>query len=151
MEQPEPQRRALRTLRQHGYRLTPQRRTVVDVLSVSTSRLTPAQVHARAQQRAPEVGLVTVYRTLRTLVELGLACEISVDGRQPMYLLRRPTAHHHHIVCTSCGHVVDFTSDAIEELGRRLAAETGYSVQSHVLEFSGTCPVCRRAQSSSQS
>lgn len=139
-------RRALRTLRQGGYKLTPQRRAVVDALSTSASRLTPAQVHACVSRIAPEVGLVTVYRTLRILVDLDVVCEISVDGRQPTYLLSRPKEHHHHIVCTSCGRVVDFTSDAIEKLGRRLAAETGYSVQGHVLEFSGTCPGCREAQ-----
>ncbi|HHE41927.1 MAG TPA: transcriptional repressor [Dehalococcoidia bacterium] len=143
MTAPAVQRRALRVLRQRGYKMTPQRRAVVRALSQTTSHLTPAQLHAAVREIAPDVGLVTIYRTLRLLVELGLACEISADARQPTYLLSRPAEHHHHLICSKCGHVVDFTSEAIERLGRRLAAETGYTIQNHVLEFVGTCPLCR--------
>ncbi|MFW6056520.1 MAG: Fur family transcriptional regulator [Chloroflexota bacterium] len=133
----------MRVLRQHGYKNTPQRHAVVQALAETTSHVTPAQLHAAIRENARDVGLVTVYRTLRILLDLGLACEISTDGRQPTYLLSRPTEHHHHLVCSKCGHVVDFKAESIERLGRRLAAETGYTIDSHVLEFTGTCSSCR--------
>lgn len=135
--------RAVRVLRQHGYKNTPQRRAVVQALSETKSHVTPAQLHAAVRENTRDVGLVTVYRTLRILVDLGLACEISTDGRLPTYLLSRPTQHHHHLICSECGHVVDFTAEDVERLGRRLASETGYSIDSHVLEFVGVCPACR--------
>ena len=130
-------------LRAGGYKLTPQRRAVVRALATSPRHLTPAQLHTAAQRETADVGLVTVYRTLHVLVDLNMVCEISVDGRQPTYLLRRPQKHHHHVVCSGCGRVVDFTSDDIERLGQRLARETSFVIEGHVLEFTGRCPNCR--------
>lgn len=142
--------RALRTLRHNGYKVTPQRRAILQVLSESNAHLTPSHIYESVSQSTTSVGLVTVYRTLCIIVELGIACEISMDGRQPTYLLSRPDEHHHHVVCSSCGQVVDFIADDIEQLEQRLAAETGYRIEGHVLEFTGTCPECRRGHAVAQ-
>ena len=105
--------------------------------------MTTAELHAAAAAERSDVGLVTVYRTLHLLSELGLLCQLSPESRQPTYLLRRPEAHHHHLVCSGCGHVVDFTSGDVERLEARLTRETGYAIEGHVLEFTGRCPECR--------
>ena len=78
------------------------------------------------------------------LVELDLVCEISLDGQQRTYLIRRPHEHHHHLVCSDCGCVVDFTSSDVEHLQNRLASETGFKIESHTVEFIGRCARCQR-------
>jgi len=105
--------------------------------------MTTTELHAAAAAERADVGLVTVYRTLHLLCALGLLCQLSPESRQPTYLLRRPEEHHHHLVCSSCGHVVDFTSHDVERLKTRLARETGYAIEGHILEFTGRCPNCR--------
>jgi len=130
-------------LRSGGYKLTPQRRAVLRVLCDSECHVTPAQLHAAVQRERDDVGLVTVYRTLQLLSSLDAVCEISMDGRQPTYLLRRPREHHHHLVCSGCGRVVDFTSEDIERLAQRLADETGFNIEGHILEMRGRCPACQ--------
>lgn len=135
----------LNKLRARGYKLTPQRRAVVRALATSHRHMTPAQVHAAAQKEIDDVGLVTVYRTIRTLADLDIVCEISTDGYQRSYLLRKPLEHHHHLVCSSCGCVVDFVSSDVERLQSRLARETGFRIDGHIVEFVGCCAQCRKS------
>jgi len=123
--------------------MTPQRRAVVHALARSPRHMTTTELHAVAAAERHDVGLVTVYRTLRLLADLNLLCQLSPDNRQPTFLLRRPDEHHHHLVCSGCGHVVDFTSSDVERLELRLAHETGYQIEGHILEFTGRCPDCR--------
>ena len=135
----------LNKLRAGGYKLTLQRRAVVHALATSHRHMTPAQVHAAARKEMDDVGLVTVYRTIRTLAEMDIVCEISAEGHQRSYLLRKPVEHHHHLVCSSCGHVVDFVSSDVERLQSRLARETGFRIDGHTVEFVGCCAQCRNS------
>ncbi len=131
-------------LRRHGYKLTPQRRAVLRVLGVSQEHLTPAEIHDRVCQEHPNIGLVTIYRALKILTELGLICEVHAGGNCRRYLVRRQPGHHHHLICSACGTVVDFTDCDLSELGEKLSRETGFEIESHLLEFLGQCPRCRR-------
>ena len=130
-------------LRQHGYKLTPQRRAVLRVIALSRKHLTPAAIYERVRQEHPGIGLVTVYRTLEVLAELGLICEVHAGGNCRSYLMRRPPEHHHHLICSECGAVADFTNCDLSELERRLSRETGFKIQGHLLEFLGQCQNCR--------
>ena len=87
-------------LRHRGYRLTPQRRAVLRVIASSHDHLTPAAIYERARQKYPDIGLVTVYRALEVLGKLGLICEMHTGGDCRSYLMRRPSGHHHHLICS---------------------------------------------------
>ena len=130
-------------LRQRHYKLTPQRRAVIDVIAHSHAHLTPAAIYSKARQVYPHVGLVTIYRTLGILAELGLICEVHTEGNCRSYLMRRPSEHHHHLICSDCGRVVDFTGCKFSKLEERLSQETGFEIDSHLFEFHGRCHNCR--------
>ncbi len=131
-------------LKREGYKLTPQRRAVLRVIALSQSHLTPAIIYQRAHRTHPGIGLVTIYRTLNMLHELGFICEVCGEGHRPSYLFRRIPQHHHHLVCSDCGTVVNFTHCNLDSLERRLSEETGFLIQEHLLEFHGLCPKCRK-------
>ncbi len=95
------------------------------------------------RQEHPGIGLVTIYRTLEVLSQLGLICRVYTQGEQS-YLLRRPLEHHHHLVCSSCGKVIDFTHCNLSELERKLSEETGFKVEGHLLEVMGLCKKCQK-------
>ncbi|MDY6918182.1 MAG: Fur family transcriptional regulator [Chloroflexota bacterium] len=135
--------RVLAAFRQRGYKVTPQRRAVLQVIADCDGHLTPGDIHKRVCEEHPGVGLVTVYRTLDILAEMGLICEVHPDDRRRSYLLRRPDEHHHHLICSTCGRVVDFTGCQLEELEKKLCRETGFSIEGHLLEFVGRCPSCQ--------
>ena len=125
------ERKLAAILRQHGYKLTPQRRRLLSVIALSHEHLTPAALYERVQQEYPDIGLVTVYRTLGVLTKLGLVCEVNVAGNRRSYLMRRPSGHHHHLICSECGAVTDFTDCDLGELEQRLSRETGFKIKSY--------------------
>ena len=131
-----------RILRQRGFKITPQRRAILSAITSSREHLAPAAIHKRVCQEHPSIGLVTVYRTLEILSELGLICEMHVGGNCRSYLMRRPLEHHHHLICSDCGTVIDFTDCDLIELERRLSRETGFEINGHLLEFVGQCRNC---------
>ncbi|MDY6911518.1 MAG: Fur family transcriptional regulator [Chloroflexota bacterium] len=134
-------------LSQKGYKLTAPRQAVLNVIAGSREHLTPAAVHERVKCSYPRIGLVTVYRTLEMLSELGLICRVNRGGKSRCYTLA-PSGHHHHLICSGCGAVADFANCDLEALEKRLEQETGFEIEGHVLEFSGRCMECARSANS---
>ncbi len=130
-------------LREKGHKLTPQRRAVLKTIAATCDHLTPEAIFKKVKQDNPDIGLVTIYRTLDLLSELHLVCRVhALDGCRS-YMMRRPTEHHHHMVCSQCGRVVDFTGCSLADLEQRLSEETRFEINGHLLEFYGLCPDCR--------
>jgi len=144
------EKRIERELRRHGHKITPQRRAVIDAIVQSREHLTPAAIHERVRNEYPGIGLVTIYRTLEMLAGLGFICEMHAGGSCRSYLMRRPAEHHHHLICSGCGKVVDFTDCDLDGLERRLAKETSFKINGHLLEFLGQCRKCLKVKAAAK-
>jgi Fur family ferric uptake transcriptional regulator len=129
-------------IRKNGHKLTPQRQVVLRVMARSHDHLTPKDIYQKSRLADPEIGRVTVYRTLDLLNDLGLLCRVHGERECRSYIMRRPMEHHHHLVCSSCGKVVDFTGCNLGEVERKLARESGFDIRGHLLEFYGLCRSC---------
>lgn len=138
------ERRIVSILRQQGYKLTDQRRAVLSVIVSNQGHLTPAALYDRVKRRCPGIGLVTIYRTLELLAKLGFICQVHSGDNGRSYLLRRPAGHHHHIICSSCDKVVDFTDCDLSQMMARVSYETGFEIDSHLVELIGRCRECRQ-------
>ena len=130
-------------LRRHGYKITPQRRTVISSIINNREHLTPAAIHELVCREHPGIGLVTTYRTIEMLGQLNLLCKVHSEEGCQNYLLRRPLEHHHHLVCSMCGTVKEFTGCNLGDIEQKLVTETGFTVNGHLLEFQGICPDCQ--------
>jgi Fur family ferric uptake transcriptional regulator len=137
------ERKITATLHRNGYKLTPQRQAVIDTIVTSQDMLTPASIYEKVSNEHPDIGLVTVYRTLELLSRLGLICELHAGSTCPTYTASNQE-HHHHLICSACGKVVDFTGHDLEPLEDRLSRESGFMIQNHVLEFIGVCSTCQK-------
>ena len=131
-------------LKKHGYKLTPQRRAVIKVITSNNDHLNPSEIYARVRSQHADIGLVTVYRTLEILAELELICELPASGIRRSYTISAPE-HHHHLICSSCGTVIDFTGHNLIDLEKKLTRESGFRIESHLLEFFGLCWSCQKA------
>ena len=127
-----------RQLARGGYRLTAPRRALLDAVQALGDHFTAEGLLAAT----PEVGRATVFRTLRLLQDVGTLCQVVLDDGTLEYRLTSG-GHHHHIVCSACGAVNDFSSCDIQELLDELARRTGYDIESHRLEVYGRCSRCR--------
>jgi Fur family ferric uptake transcriptional regulator len=123
-------------------RPTRARRAVLKVLERETARqLTAQQLHRRARSIQPSIGLATVYRTLGVLAEEGTVDVVSSEGRESAYRLCS-AGHHHHLVCTSCGAVVEIKECDIGRLERGLARRYRFRIQGHSITLRGLCRRC---------
>ena len=137
------ERKIAATLRRQGYKLTPQRRAVIRTIAAGQDHLTPIEIYEKVHQDHPNIGLVTVYRTLELLAKLKLICALHTGNSCPSYTIG-VEGHHHHLTCNHCGKVTDFTGYDLTDLEQRLALETGFKIDSHLLEFTGLCQVCQK-------
>ena len=139
----------LRALRAHGLRLTQSRSAVLRVLANTTAHLKVAEVHQQALQISPRIGLASVYRTLDLLARLRLVKQVHMDHRHRHYA-PATDAHCHHLVCNTCGRVVEFSDCRADGLARTLARRTKFRIDGHCMDFFGQCPQCRRQATASR-
>jgi Fe2+ or Zn2+ uptake regulation protein len=131
----------LERLRDRGWRVTPQRRAVAQVLTGDHVHLTADDVHERARAVLPEVSLATVYNTLRELVEMGEVLELRV-GNGPARYDPNVGAAHHHLVCTVCNRLVDVHPAGVDGLRLPSNQRHGYELDEIDITFLGRCPSC---------
>ncbi|MEW6567608.1 MAG: Fur family transcriptional regulator [Chloroflexota bacterium] len=134
---------ALERMSQQGFRLTRPRRAVVRALLEAGDWLRPEDVRIRARKHCRSVGLVTVYRTLTLLEQLGIAQRVHVEPGCHGYAAAS-LSHGHHLVCRSCHQVIEFPgSEDLAPFIKRVARQTGFQVEDHLLELTGLCASCR--------
>jgi Fur family ferric uptake transcriptional regulator len=124
---------AVGKMRGRGYKATPQRLTILRALVEE-----PHQSMWEIRQRCPEVGMVTVYRTLDLLTDLGIVRRMEL-GDGPRYELADD--HHHHLVCESCGDISEFDLCPLDP-NKLLPESPGFKVRSHSVEVYGRCAAC---------
>ncbi|MFC1708779.1 Fur family transcriptional regulator [Candidatus Omnitrophota bacterium] len=139
-------------IRECGYRLTIPRETILGILGKTTEHLSAEDIYGQVHKIYPSIGLTTVYRTLELLVHLGLIFKFDFgDGRSRYELTEGPKGarHHHHLVCTDCGRVVDYTDFIDEEIEllnqteRGLSKKYNFKITNHLIQFYGLCDQCR--------
>ena len=135
-----------------GYRLTVPREAILEMLSKTSKHLSAEEVYMSVHRLIPHIGLTTVYRTLEILVGMGLVHKFDFgDGRARFELAIGPKGprHHHHLVCTDCGRVVDYTDFIDEEkellarTERGLEKKYNFKISNHLIQFYGLCDRCR--------
>jgi len=129
-------------LREHGYRVTPQRMAIVEALLSARTHPTAEEVHHLVAQRFPMVSLATVYKTLRVLQSLGLVRELHPSGQARFEV--NPTPHAH-LVCVRCGRVSDLPLSVDIRPPMDAAEAEGFEVWGYNLEVYGLCPACKGA------
>ncbi|WP_447973242.1 Fur family transcriptional regulator [Nitrospira sp. Kam-Ns4a] len=130
-------------LRATGRRLTRTRKAILAVLEQAQYPLSAADVHRRLTEQREPADLVTVYRTLAVLKELGLVFRVEFQEGQFRYEIRQGREHHHHIRCRGCGRIADLALCPLRKLSALVERLTRFRVDGHALEFFGWCPKCR--------
>jgi len=140
------------SFKSHGYRLTAPRQVVMNVLSRTSDHLSAEDVYFKVQKVYHNIGLTTIYRTLELLVQMGLASKFDFgDGRARYELSDGPKGykHHHHLVCTNCGRIIDYTDHIKEEMElikqteEALSRKFNFKITNHIIQFYGLCSKCR--------
>ena len=122
---------------------TVQRTIILEEFFLSNGHVSAEELHLELKNRHSQIGLATVYRTLKILSDAGLAHERRFNDGFTRYEFAAPdSGHHDHIVCLSCGLVEEFENHEIEELQRKVALNHKFKMINHKLEIYGLCPKC---------
>lgn len=128
----------------NGYKLTPQRRLVLEVFLDSPEHVTAEDVFIRARRIDPGIGIATVYRNMKLLALSGVARTVRFDDGATRYEIRHSAPDHDHIICVRCGRRTGIGSPEIDRLRRELADRHDFSLTGHRLFLYGVCEDCRR-------
>jgi len=132
----------LNCLQEKGYRITAPRRAIVSIVANSSRALDAIELFDLGRESHPRLGLVTVYRTLEKLEELGLVQRVHQPGGCNMYL-RAPQGHEHLLLCKSCGQMEYFSGDDLSGLIAETSRRSGFLIQDHWLQLFGLCLKCQ--------
>jgi Fur family ferric uptake transcriptional regulator len=99
-------------------------------------------LHAELRRRDAGVGLTTVYRHLQALADAGAVDVRRTADGESVYRVCGTGAHHHHLVCRSCGRTVEIAGREVERWTSRVAAAEGFTDIDHTVEITGICARC---------
>lgn len=124
-------------------RKTTQREAIVQVLDGASDPLTPNEILEECNVIRPGIGIATVYRAVKALVEDGWLTTVEIPG-EPNRYERADKPHHHHFHCRECGRVFDVEGcpGNIKQLTPK-----GFTTESHELTLKGVCADCTASPS----
>lgn len=143
----QPTLHAVQHLDSRGLRKTPGRLAVLAILESTHGVFSIQDIYdaLKKKMRRNRPDWATIFRTVTQFETAGIvdSCELG-DGVKRYELKHHDQGHHHHIICTECGHV-EHLEICTQEVLHKIAARSGFSDIHHKLEFQGKCPRCARA------
>jgi len=141
--------RIIGTLREHGFRITPQRRRVVEIVCAADGHISAGEIYDDIHARNPQVNISTVYRTLEWLENLGLVTRSDLgEGREVYEIATR--GKHHHLVCDRCGAIIEVDDSVLDCLRETLLEKYGFQAEITHLAIHGVCKSCREKEDGSR-
>ena len=128
------------SLRDEGFRITPQRIAIVDYLLKTGDHPSADLIHRVIRKKYPMVSLSTVYKTLELLKEKKLVNEIDVEGEARF---DAHTDEHINLVCMNCGKIDDIDEDSLREIQIKAAKKSKYLILKSSFELLGYCSDCK--------
>ena len=122
-----------RDLKNAGLKVTHPRKRILEILETQRNKhLTADDIYRSLMDAGEEIGLATVYRVLSQFESAGLVVKHNFESGQAFYELDSGE-HHDHMVCVETGKVIEFVSDEIEAIQRKIADAHGYDIEDHSL------------------
>jgi len=134
-----------RKLREQGYKITPQRLAILEVLSTSKGHPTVEKIYEKVRNNFPTTSLATVYKNISILKDLDEVLELGFSDDSNRYDGNKPYPHPH-IVCKQCKRIIDPDIEKLNDISEVLSRETGFKIINHRLDFIGICPDCQKNQ-----
>jgi Fur family ferric uptake transcriptional regulator len=130
------------TFKEKGFKLTPQRKLIMDIIHDNEAHLTAEKIIDHVQDRMPGVHKSTIYRTLEILEKAGCVYKSALGDK---FIYHHPEeGHHHHLVCRKCGQSIDCDEDIFTPVEKLIGKEYGFHIDFKHVVMSGLCPECQR-------
>lgn len=124
-------------------RRTRQRSALEETLGRTTGFRSAQQLHAMLRDEGESVSLATVYRLLQSMAGDGELDVLRSQESENRYRRCHRQEHHHHLVCSHCGHTVEVAETTVERWADRTARQHGFAAVTHTVELLGICALCK--------
>jgi Fur family peroxide stress response transcriptional regulator len=131
----------LSKLKDHDFRITPQRLAVLRILAASEKHPTVDKISEEVRSEFPTTSLATIYKTVSLLKEIIAVLELGFADGSNRYDGNKPFPHPH-VVCTQCKKIIDPELSSLIDMTKEVADETGFKILTHRLDFFGICGEC---------
>jgi Fur family ferric uptake transcriptional regulator len=129
-------------LKAKGLKFTNERRLILREVLSRKGHFDLEELYISMRTKGLKVSKASVYRTLPLLIECSLIEQVEKTEKHAHYECTVGGGHHDHMLCVSCGRVIEFYSGALEKLQERLCREEGFRGITHTLEIKGCCKRC---------
>ncbi len=136
-------------LKRVGLKQTGQRDLILRAFLDTREHLSTDELYRLVKKKDSAIGFTTVYRTMKLLVECGLASEVVFNDGVTRYEAQYGRRNHHHMVCTECGSSVEFFSPEIEVIEQEIGRKHHYLTTRHSFQIYGICEGCQKSRSRS--
>jgi Fur family ferric uptake transcriptional regulator len=126
-----------------GLKNSKQRDKVVNTFLRTERHIGSFELYDIIRRKDKKIGYSTVYRTLKLLVEAGIAQTVSY-GEEVHFEHKLGHKHHDHFICDKCGATIEFSNPTIEHMQEKLAKKHNFSAREHSLIIYGTCKKCSK-------
>jgi Fur family ferric uptake transcriptional regulator len=131
-------------LHSKGLKFTRQREDIVNYFLKANDHFSAEELYRKIQKNDPQIGYATVYRTLKLLVEVGLAIENQFGDGITRFEPLHEGEHHDHLVCLKCGKIIEFENNKIEKLQLKVAKDNNFNLTKHKCVLYGYCSRCSK-------
>lgn len=134
-------------LKEHGYKLTSQRKVVLNALIRHQDKhLTVEEIYQLVKDEHPEIGLATVYRNIQLLNDMKIVEKLNLDDGFIRYELAKENEvhRHHHLICEQCGKVIEVKEDLMGSIEKSFLETYNFLVHDHQAKFFGVCGDCQK-------
>ncbi|MBI5194343.1 MAG: transcriptional repressor [Nitrospirae bacterium] len=121
---------------------TRQREMILETFIKTGGHISAEDLYNKVSRKDTSIGLATVYRTLNLLCECGIAQQREFGEGYTLYEIVQDYKHHDHLICTTCGKIIEFEDCNIERLQEKVAQDNGFTIYTHKLEIYGLCKEC---------
>lgn len=132
-------------LKSKGLRFTKQREIIVSEFLKASSHISAGELYQRISANHKNIGFATVYRTLKVLLEFGLAEGKSFGDGQARFEPSENTSHHDHLICEKCGEILEFYDSNLERIQEEISKRFGFKIIRHDLQIYGLCKKCNKS------
>ena len=131
-------------LQQQGLKLTSERSALVREIFATHYHFEADDLLFKMKQGGAKISRATVYRTLELLVKSGLVRRVHLGEDHYHYEHVAGNSHHDHLICTTCGGVIEFHDEQMEQRQREICAKKKFTPTFHNLQILGVCDACTR-------
>ncbi|HHW58568.1 MAG TPA: transcriptional repressor [Clostridia bacterium] len=129
---------AMKKLKEHNYKLTPQRELILDIMLNQQGYLSVREIYEKVKEVFPQVSIDTVYRNLSLLKDINILNETTI-GNNIMYVMRKEI-HNHTMRCLKCGKIFQLNICPLELWINQIK---DFEIVDHKIEIVGYCKNCR--------